>query len=341
MMASVNRAARFGLMALSSFAGVLGSFDAAAEETSTPTTARLEWIRAEGAEACIDGQSLREAVDRRWGRRVFVDDATASVLVKGKVGRARGAWWVHLKLERADGTKLGSRNLVTHAPDCSSLDDSVALALGLMLDLTEQSATSPEPSHDGAPPPEKPPITIPKETVASRIPWHVEPMLGGEAAVGLLPGLTFGGRFAVALEPPRVWRIEMGGTLWQERDAESGPSGARLSMWTLDLAICPLSIGQDNLSAWACLAQRAGTVRARGVGFDRNASQKDTFLAAEARFGTTWTFAPPFALHAAFGLEAPLVRLAFVYRDEQGDIGSVYRMSPVAGTLGLGIGARF
>jgi hypothetical protein len=336
----VSRTARLGFTALASFVGVFTTFTATAEE-STPTTARLEWTRAEGAEACIDGPALAEAVDRRWGRRVFVDDATSNVLVKGRVGRARGAWSVHLELERADGSKLGSRDIVTRAPDCSSLDDSVALALGLMLDLTEQSATSAETSRDGGAPPERPPITIPKETVAPRVPWWFETTLGGEAAVGLLPGLAFGGRLVVALEPPRLWRIELGGTLWQERDAESGPMGARLSMWTLDLAICPLTTEQKALNAWACLAQRAGTVRAEGVGFDRNASQKDTFLAAEARFGATWAFASPFVVHAAFGLQAPLVRLAFVYRDSQGDVGAVYRMSPVAGTFGLGIGARF
>jgi hypothetical protein len=217
----------------------------------------------------------------------------------------------------------------------------VALALGLMLDLSEQSRTSSETPHEGGPPPERPPITIPMETMAPRIPWRFEPTLGGEAAIGFLPGLALGGRLTIAVEPPRLWRIEMGGTIWQERDAESGPGGARLSMWTLDLAICPLSIEQKALNAWACLAQRAGTVRAEGVGFDRDASQKDTFLAAGGRFGATWAFASPFVIHAAFGLEAPLVRLAFVYRDAQGDIGSVYRMSPVAGTLGLGIGARF
>src|SRR5689334_19728063 len=100
MMPTVSRAARFGFAALATFASVLAPFAVAAGER-TPTTARLEWTRAEGAEGCIDGPGLEEAVDRRWGRKVFVDDATADVLVRGRVGRVRGAWSVRLKLERA------------------------------------------------------------------------------------------------------------------------------------------------------------------------------------------------------------------------------------------------
>jgi hypothetical protein len=332
--------ARFGFPALAFPACLLATLAAAAQE-ATPTKARLEWTRAADADECIDGRALAEAVDRRWGRRVFVADATANVLVRGSVGRIRGSWVVHLELERADGAKLGSRDIVTRAPECSALDDSIALALGLMLDLTEQTPASQAPEAARTAPPPTTPITIPPETLAPRVPWRLEATLGGESAVGLLPGLAIGGRLAVAIEPPRLWRIEAGGTVWQERDAEAAAGGASVSMWTLDLAICPLSFEREALAAWACIAQRAGTVRAEGVGFDRNAAQKDTFLAAETRLGATWTFASPFIVHVAFGLQAPLVRLSFVYRDAQGDIGSVYGMSPVAGTLGVGIGARF
>jgi hypothetical protein len=339
MMPPVSRAARLCIAALTSFTSLLVSLAAIGQEP-TPTRARLEWKRGENSDACIDGPALKEAVDRRWGRRVFVDDATGDVIVKGMVKRRRGAWSVHLELERADGSKLGSRDIVTRSSECSSLDDSVALALGLMLDLTER-AEAPGGAQGGSPLPAKPPITIPEETVAPRVPWRFEPTLAGEAEVGLMPGVAFGGRLALGIEPPRVWRIEAGGTLWQERDAQIGSAGTRFSMWTLDLAICPVSMGQEPLNAWICIAQRAGTVRAEGTGFDRNAVQRETFLAAEARSGLTWAFAGPLVLHAAFGLEVPLVRLEFVFRDAEGDLRSVYRMSPIAGVLGVGIGARF
>lgn len=339
MMPPVGRVAQilkiFGIFAL--FAGTVAAAD------TTPARARLEWTREPGAEGCIDGEALRKAVDRRWGREVFVDDDTASIVVNGTARRdSRGAWSVKLELHRADGTSLGSRRIVTRASDCSSLDDSVALALGLMLDLSEPTEAPPD--QTAPPPPARvsgPPITIPKETIAPRLPWRAEPTVGIEGALGLLPGVSLGARLGIAVEPPHAWRVEIGADLWQNRETTPLLPGARFSMWTIDLAICPLAFDRGNVASWACVAQRAGKITAEGVGFDANAAPDETLLTAEARLGATWAFAPPLAVHAAMGLDVPLVRFRFVYRDEHSDIAAVYRMSPVAGALGLGIGARF
>jgi hypothetical protein len=112
-------------------------------------------------------------------------------------------------------------------------------------------------------------------------------------------------------------------------------------MWTIDFAICPLSTSRERFSAAACVAQRAGKIVAEGQGFDLNATADETLLTAEARAGASWQFAGPLVLHGAFGLSTPFVRFRFVYRDDQGNVTSVYRMAPVAGVVALGIGARF
>jgi hypothetical protein len=316
-----------------------------AEDRARQTTARLEWTRGPDAESCVDGPGLEAAVSRRWGREVFVDDSSADIVVKGFAKRgAQGGWSVRLELEHTDGNKLGSREIVTRAPDCSSLDDSVALALGLMLDLTERASPPVEaPQASVAPPPSVsgPPITIPKETPAARARWHFEATIGGEIAVGLLPGLAIGARPAVALEPPRFWRIEFGGTIWQDRSAGSDQAGARISMWTLDLAVCPISTSWQRFAASVCVAQRAGKIAGEGMGFDSNVATDDTFLSAEARAGLTWIVAGPLILRAGFGLAAPFVRFRFVYREDPGNIATVYQMPPVAGIVGLGMGAHF
>lgn len=337
-MVVVIRAARLSTSACS----ILFFASAASADDGVPTRAHLEWTRDHNASGCIDGPALEEAVSRRWGRRVFVYDSSANVLVKGSIRRnVRGGWAAHLELEREDGTKLGRRDIVSKAPDCSALDDSLALALGLMLDLTERPPSTEEASAAKAEPVSGPPITIPKETIAPREPWRFEPWIGAEAAVGLLPGIAFGGRLAIATEPAHFWRIEAGGTLWQSRQAELDSVGAHLSMWTIDVAICPIATTTHSLGVWACIAQRAGVVKAEGFGFDRNASPDDTLLAAEARTGATWTFASPWMLHASLGLVVPLVRLGFVYRNDPGELPTIYRMSPVAGVAAVGIGARF
>jgi hypothetical protein len=61
---------------------ILGSRAALAEEV----TARLEWRRAHGAEACMDGARLEAAVNTRWRRHVFTEGST-DLLVEGKVAR--------------------------------------------------------------------------------------------------------------------------------------------------------------------------------------------------------------------------------------------------------------
>lgn len=313
-----------------------------AEEEEPRASARLEWTRSPGAESCIDRAGLSDAVSRRWGRQVFVDGDDPAIVVKGTVGRSRrGTWYARIELARSDGTKLGSRVIVTHAPDCSSLDDSLALALGLMLDLTEPPAST-EPNRPPSAPPQVsgPPITIPKETLAPRVPWQIEPALGAEAALGILPGVMFGGRLSISIEPPRLWRIEIGGTLWQHVKT-SATEGARFSLWTIDVAVCPAVWEDAKIAASACIAQRAGKVTAEGVGFDANATPDETFLAAELRGGLAWTFASPFVLGGTLGMDVPLVRFRFVYREPGGAVGAVYRMSPVAGIVALGIGARF
>src|SRR5207249_3036254 len=101
-------------------------------------TARLEWTRDPDAESCMDRESLEGAVNARWHRQVFADGKT-DLVVEGRVGRrAQHEWVASIEMRRADGTSLGSRELATRAAHCSALDDSVALALGIMLDLSRQ-----------------------------------------------------------------------------------------------------------------------------------------------------------------------------------------------------------
>src|SRR5262245_34425286 len=50
-------------------------------------SARLSWQRLPGAESCIDASSLEAAINRRWRRKVFVEDRSAELIVEGKVGR--------------------------------------------------------------------------------------------------------------------------------------------------------------------------------------------------------------------------------------------------------------
>src|SRR4051794_31300673 len=99
---------------------VVGVECARAEEVES-VNARLSWHRLPGAESCIDGESLEASINSRWRRQVFVEDRDAELVVEGKVGRsAPDRWSASIEMRRADGTSLGSRELVTRASDCSA-----------------------------------------------------------------------------------------------------------------------------------------------------------------------------------------------------------------------------
>ena len=316
-------------------------------EGSGSVTARLEWRRTPGAETCLDGESLKQAVNHRWGRSVFVDTARADILLQGTVGRSGPNQWVaSLELERADGASLGSRELVTAAPDCSSLDDSIALAVGLMLDVSrrrivEERRLADEPSKnpvttvlDG------PVITIPKETLAVREPLRVEPSLGLETDVGLLPGFGFGVRPGLAVVPPRFVRVEMAVALFlRDQERTAGGRGAQFSAWTAELAICPLSFRRGMVRADACLTERFGQIRGVGFGFAESETATEPVSAVGAREVATLRLTAPLALFLGLGIEAPFVRYRFVFGEADGAARTIYRMPPVmgAGTLGLSL----
>jgi hypothetical protein len=309
-------------------------------------SARLEWRQEPGAEACLDGESLKRAVNERWGRSVFVDTPSADILLQGSIGHseATGGWHASLDLRRSDGTSLGSRELVTAAPDCSSLDDSVALAVGLMLDVSrhrvaeerrltdEHAKRAPEAVLDG------PAISIPKETLPRREPFRVEPSIGAETAVGLLPGWGLAARAGLAIVPPRFVRLEAAVAFFLQNDEHAaGGRGARFSAWTAELAICPVSWQKGAIRADACLTERFGQVRAVGFGFAESETAMEPLSAVGLREVATLQLARPLALFLGVGVEAPFVRYRFVFADVTGGARAIYRMPPVMGSGALGL----
>lgn len=330
------------------------------------TAARLEWHREADAESCIAAEELTLAVNRRWKHRVFASTGSEDIVVRGTVGRTNASTWsARIELTRADGTSLGSRELVTTAADCSALDDSVALAVGLMLDvsrqrlLEEQQHAAPEASPEGpggpkatgstAGPkatgrtagPEPQSIAIPSQTLAPRQPWRFEAALSPEIGVGMLPGPGLAARGELAVEPPRFWRLSLAFALWESRDAGDAGRGAHFSSWTADLALCPVEVAKSSIVAHLCAVERVGQVTADGFGVAHPATADALFHSAGLRATARWEFAPPFSLVIGADASAPFVRYRFVYRDVTGAPAAVYRMAPVNGDADLGVSVRW
>jgi hypothetical protein len=313
-----------------------------------PVTAHLEWRREPGAESCIDSEGLIRAVNRRWQRNVFIDETNADILVGGAMTRtAQGSWIATIELRREDGTSIGSRELVTTAPECSSLDDSIALAMGLMLDVSSRQIVAERSLPNGrtseiSDSVTGPSLAIPKETLAPRAPWKAEPSLGAEGIVGLMPEFTVAARVGVAVDAPRFFRVEVAGELWAPReDRNATGRGAHWSSWTAELAICPIEWREERLRIFGCVAQRFGQIRAAALGFTENTTATEALWTLGPRGVATFRIAPPLALGVGFGAEVPLVRYRFVYSDLSGEPRTVYKMAALSGSARVGLVVTF
>lgn len=329
-----------------------GSLTHGRAEAQEKVVARLDWLRAPGGSSCIDGPTLRQAVEQRYARTIFRSDATVDIVVVGKIGPAprgsRDRWLATLSLSTPDGAPLGTRKLTTGAKECSALDDSLALALGLMLDMSQTEVSEArEPRVEpvatdrrAAARHQTPPIRIPDDTLAPRQPWHFEPSVALVAGAGLAPGFEWGGRAGLTLTPPRFWKIEVSGALFADAATSSGPGSSDLALWAVALAICPIGI-DARVELDACIVQRAGSVQSTGKRFDRNHVERNSILTfgLGARLGIP--VAGPLVFRLGLNVEAPLLRYRFVYLDELGQTRQLFRVWPVTLFGHAGLGLRF
>lgn len=327
---------------------VVGVERASADEVES-VNARLSWQRLPGAESCIDGASLEASINSRWRRQVFVENRAAALVVEGKVGRsAPDRWSASIEMRRADGASLGSRELVTRAPDCSALDDSVALALGIMLDMTKkrlveeralraEAEAAETPGAGKAPVADGPAITIPPETAAPRAPWHVEPSFSAQVAVGVLPGFAFGGRAAVGVIPPNLFRFELAASLYLPHDAAQDQPAARFSAWSAELSAFPFAVLADSLRFDVGGGLRFLALRAEGAGLDLNDVASETVVTLGPRAALAWRFAGHFEAIVGAGAEVALSRYRFVYRDSRGVPVAVHQTGLFFGEMHAGM----
>jgi hypothetical protein len=164
------------------------------------------------AARCPDEATFRALVGARIGYDPFEDGADLSLSVD--FGRAGEELTARVRLgSRANGER-GRRTLRSSEIDCAELSTSVALAVAMALDpeaLRSQAPASPAPAEPSRPPEPKPSVIArplePRdraERPAPRAPpgpglgWRLD--AGMAIGSGVVPGVTFGPRAAVALE---------------------------------------------------------------------------------------------------------------------------------------------
>jgi hypothetical protein len=278
--------------------------------------------RGSGAEACLDRAQLERKVERRLNRRVFVAEAEASLRVRVVFTAHDDRVVARIELSSIDGASRGTRSLVS-AGHCSTLDDSLALSVALLVDEppdpVEAPAAPPAPASTAAPPRASAPatptrvITIPADVAAPREPWHVGVGVAGKGAWGNLPGVRPAAVLALTLVPRYFAPIRLQGEAFGPAKAErDASSGARFNLLRAGLALCPGLWTGSSGALGLCAGQQLGWLTVEGYGFDHNAKQQRRLdysltLGGEGRL----RLFPPVSLRGYLGGEVPLTHDRF------------------------------
>jgi hypothetical protein len=129
---SVADAARLPLRAALLVCSLLASARPC-DARDVPQGVALNWVRLQGAEACLPASELSERVERRLERSLFVVDAAAVLSIDGAVQPSAAGFHVRLALSDRAGRVLGERMLESADVDCRKLDEAVVLVIAVML----------------------------------------------------------------------------------------------------------------------------------------------------------------------------------------------------------------
>lgn len=170
-----------------------------ARSASAAGSARLVYVRGNGADSCPDEAALRSAVAARVGYDPFFAYAPLTVVVD--IHRRDDAFAAHIQLVADDARSLGTRELVSDSPSCASLIDAMSLAISIALDaqsverrpvaaiasapdtpvVLQPSTVRPERDAVVAPPP----VNV---AARARDVWTIGG--GGGASIGETPGIS-------------------------------------------------------------------------------------------------------------------------------------------------------
>ncbi len=315
----------------------------------------LELTRDEGTDACIEADELHRAVTERLKREAFTKSQPVELRLKLRLEkrRPRGFSAVIL-LEDAKGGEVGRRELETRATNCSSLDDSLALVVALLVDSPEaqqqvqarQRETAPADDAPVAPAPIVPirprPLTIPEDTPARRESYRVNVAGSLKASAGGIPGVALGGELFFALKPPRFVELRLRGALFP-LDQTIGPRpdrGGRFSLAEVALELCPLEHDLSGFRLAGCVGQSVGRVRARGFGFVRNAATDTVVFSLGAGGSALYQVAAPIFVLAGVGFSVPIERSTYISRGPDGSEQQVFRATVLTGGAFGGLGVE-
>jgi hypothetical protein len=307
-------------------------------EARAAQPARLEWVRLEGADSCIDRATLEARVKRRLGTEPF--DPRASRSIEGVVQRTGGVWRAQILVRtRPDEANPPRRELASTAADCQSLGNAVVLAVALAIDpaaaFSDPAVTAPPPPPavvaPKPPPPEPPPIVSSETMPAGR----AELMLASQ--LGLLPKASLGLGLGVATALTNRFELGLRARAFPEVKVSGTPSYA-VGLAALTLQLCGVPARGERVELRACAGPSLGLLHASVLAGDRTQPGQRASLTAEVGLDAAFTLTGTLAFELGARAAVPVTRYRFTL---EGSDDSLFTQSVVAGMALVGLELRF
>lgn len=310
---------------------------------SERVSASLEWRRSATAAECLDGATLVTGVEAALGRKVFVEPSRADIIINVSLDHpAPERWSAAIDLEDPGGKKLGHRELSIRASQCSAIDESLALVVSLMVDVSRESihsatlvdAVEAKGTRDESLPPN------PREAVP-RAHWHQMLYLLGSARIGQLPGFGRGLTLGGELGAPHGWSVSVSATVWAPAQTSIQDVGAKYRLATTDMNLCAVTRTESQVVWFGCFGQQIGWLDSRAFGFDVNRKQSALQYDLTLRIRMVWWATSAVGLHLGLGAAFPLAQDEFY--GARADGSTIRLLSrPIAAPLAdFGLGLRF
>ena len=296
--------------------------------------ARIAWARGAGAEACVGALGLAEDIKARLGWDPFV--LPKDLDFEGTITKTRDGHRADLWIRDAAGKTIGRRTLVSRAPDCRTLGETVATTITVAIDPDvsgeavpglEDTSFSPEVSPSPAPAP------VPSATTRTE---HVRVTAGAGITAGLVPGPSDVSGLRANLVIGDVLELGLGMSYF--REAREGAFGFALT--TGELRACVDPWGARHLARF-CGAVLAGAFAANLRSTELVPVELGTFPWLGAEIGPVLSIqvAGPVRAEVAASILIPLIRRQGFVRGAEPT--AVYEQARVGGRAELGLGVLF
>ena len=257
---------------------------ARAEEPRRPVRVAVAWTRAPRAERCISPDELVTKTRARAASdtSLTLDREGADFLIFGRIEPRGEGFRTELVLRDALGRPLGERSFDSPARSCRALDDSLSLALVLLMetprvrDAAQRDSTeelvelAPPLRSEARPAVQVAPLRLPPPR---RRPWMFELGRGGSVAFGVAPSTTPGASLFGLVRPPGFLPIALRGTAYPfgvDRDTVPG-EGIAVRGFVGGAEVCPLGLARSGLEVLACGGAHLAVLRAEPLGPRSNA----------------------------------------------------------------------